>query len=275
MPELPEVETVRRSLEKLVIGKIIQNIDIRYGRIIRTPINTDEFKILLEGQTITSVGRRGKYLLFYFEDVVLISHLRMEGKYIYSDEITDIEDKHVHIIFFFSDGSSLQYKDVRKFGTMDIVPFGHEGKFPALEKLGQEPLDLDFDRNYFIQQVKKKNIPIKQILLNQEIISGLGNIYVDDSLAMSKIHPLTHGSSLSNDEIEGLIDAIIEVLNKAIDKGGSSIRSFQSLYGRGSMQDHLIVYGRKGEPCIYCGTMIEKIKIGGRGTHFCPTCQIK
>ena len=272
MPELPEVETVRRSLELVILDKKIKTVQVFYQRMVRTPVEIDEFKLLMEGQTIRSIGRRGKYLLFYLDDVVLISHLRMEGKYLYQENIEPI-DKHTHVIFSFTDGTRLLYRDVRKFGTMDVVPLGMEKDFMGLKKLGQEPICPEFDQEKFIHLVQRKNSPIKQILLDQEVVSGLGNIYVDDSLALSKIHPLRLGSSLSRKEIYELINAMKIVLEKAIEKGGSTIRTFESFYGRGSMQDHLIVYGRQGLPCNFCGTMIKKIKVVGRGTHFCPTCQ--
>ncbi len=272
MPELPEVETVRRSLELVVIGKQIKETEVFYSRIIRTPVDIDEFKLLLQGQTIQSIGRRGKYLLFYFKDVVLISHLRMEGKYLFQETEEPI-DKHTHVIFHFTDGSRLLYRDVRKFGTMDLVPLGLEDDFMGIRKLGQEPISPEFEKEKFVAIVQKKNSPIKQILLDQEIVSGLGNIYVDDSLALARIHPLRAGNSLTKEELFKLINAMKEVLEKAIEKGGSTIRTFESFYGKGSMQDHLIVYGRQGQPCYFCGSIIAKIKVAGRGTHFCPICQ--
>ncbi|GBF11791.1 DNA-formamidopyrimidine glycosylase [Tepidibacillus sp. HK-1] len=273
MPELPEVETVRRSLEMLIIGKTIKEVNVFYPKIIRIPGDIGEFKWILQGQTIEGIGRKGKYLLFYMNSVTMISHLRMEGKYIYHEEKMKEFDKHTHVVFTFTDGSILQYRDVRKFGTMDVVSKGKEIEFESLKKLGQEPIDPNFDPELFKQQLKTRSAPIKQSLLNQEIVSGLGNIYVDDSLALSKIHPLRTGNSLTDEEIDQLILAMKQVLLKAIEKGGSTIRTYESFYGRGSMQDHLIVYGRTGQPCYQCGTLIEKIKVGGRGTHFCPNCQ--
>jgi len=273
MPELPEVETVKRTLEKLVVGKVVKEIDIYYPKIIRTPNEIEEFRLLLKGETVQAIGRRGKYLLFYLKNLILISHLRMEGKYLFSDDNQAVIDKHTHIVFKFEDGSSLSYRDVRKFGTMDLIPNEQLEDFHALKKLGQEPLDLGFDIEQFRKELKGRKAPIKQLLLNQEIISGLGNIYVDDSLAYSKINPNAPGDSLTDKEIETLVEAIKTVLNKAIEYGGSSIRTFESIYGRGSMQDHLIVYGKEGKPCIFCGSPIKKVKLAGRGTHFCPECQ--
>lgn len=273
MPELPEVETVRRTLEKLIIGKEIEEVDIYYPKIIRTPNDIEQFRSLLNRETVQSIGRRGKYLLFYLESFVLISHLRMEGRYQFNKNRDSEIDKHTHIVFRFKDGTSLSYRDVRKFGTMDLIPIGQLEGFHTLNKLGQEPLDQRFDLEKFKKALQSRKVPIKQLLLNQEIISGLGNIYVDDSLAYSKINPATLGSSLTDKEIEALAGAIKDILNKAIENGGSTIRTFESLHGKGSMQDYLIVYGREGKPCIFCDSPIKKVKLAGRGTHFCPECQ--
>lgn len=273
MPELPEVEIVRRSMADLITGKTIKRIEVLYPRIVRTPSDVEEFKLLLVNQTLDAILRKGKYLLFKFSDVTLVSHLRMEGKYIYNDRRSLVYSKHTHVIFIFTDNSELLYNDVRKFGTMDAIWNNNIDNFPNFTKLGQEPIDPNFDVQRFTKEIKKKNAPIKQVLLNQDIVCGLGNIYVDDSLAMSGIHPLRKANSLTIQEIDRLIESMNNVLNEAIIRGGSSIRTFESIYGKGSMQDHLIVYGRADKPCIYCGTTIKKIKVGGRGTHYCPKCQ--
>ncbi len=275
MPELPEVEIVKNTLKELIVGKIIGEIEIIYPKIIRTPSDTDIFKLLLEGKELVTIDRKGKYLLFIFDDITLVSHLRMEGKYLYKTpiEAVQIYDKHTHIVFTNTDGSQLRYHDVRKFGTMDLV-WNHElSSFFPLTKLGQEPIDPNFDLAEFTEQLSRRRGSIKQVLLNQEIVSGLGNIYVDDSLAKSMINPNRPANSLTDQEIEQLVRAMREVLNKAIQYGGSTIKSFETIYGKGSMQEHLIVYGQTGKPCFRCGTPIEKIRIAGRGTHFCPNCQ--
>lgn len=275
MPELPEVEIVKNTLKELIVGKIIGEIEIIYPKIIRTPSDTDIFKLLLEGKELVTIDRKGKYLLFIFDDITLVSHLRMEGKYLYKTpiEAEQVYDKHTHIVFTNTDGSQLRYHDVRKFGTMDLV-WNHElSSFFPLTKLGQEPIDPNFDLAEFTEQLSRRRGSIKQVLLNQEIVSGLGNIYVDDSLAKSMINPNRPANSLTDQEIEQLVRAMREVLNKAIQYGGSTIKSFETIYGKGSMQEHLIVYGQTGKPCFRCGTPIEKIRIAGRGTHFCPNCQ--
>lgn len=273
MPELPEVETVRRALDRLLKGKIVKDIDIYYPGIIRTPNDTQLFKLSLIGETINKVDRRGKYLLFAFDTITLISHLRMEGKYLFKNEEILIKDKHVHVVFTFTDSSQLQYKDVRKFGTMDIVEKGQEEIFPSIKKLGQEPIDLNFDIKLFKAQVNSKKTPIKSVLLNQEIVSGLGNIYADEVLAISKINPLRTGNTITAVEISKIFESMKVVLNEAIKRGGSTVRTYESVNGKGSMQNYLIVYGRTGEACKYCGKPIEKIKVAGRGTHYCPNCQ--
>ncbi len=275
MPELPEVEIVRTILSEQIIGKTIDDIKITYPKIIRTPADSEQFKLLLKGKQLDAINRRGKYLLFVFDDITLVSHLRMEGKYLYFDEQASLEpvNKHTHVIFSFTDGTELHYQDVRKFGTMDLV-WNHDlADFPALTKLGQEPIAEDFDGKDFAERLQGRSCTIKQALLNQEIVSGLGNIYVDDSLAKSGISPLKPAKDLTAAEINRLIPAMREVLEEAIRYGGSTIKSFETIYGKGSMQDHLLVYGQTGKPCFRCGTPIEKIRLAGRGTHYCPSCQ--
>lgn len=273
MPELPEVEIVRRGLELQIKNKTIKSVQVLYPKIIKTPSDIKQFQWMLEGETIQSIDRKGKYLIFHTDRLALISHLRMEGKYIFNEEHPTVFDKHTHVLFFFTDGSVLQYRDVRKFGTMDLLAKEEANEFPKLKKLGQEPICLEFSADRFIQEVQSRHAPIKQLLLNQEIVSGLGNIYADETLALSKIHPLRSGSSLSDEEITQIIASMKTVLEKAIEKGGSTIRSYESFYGKGSMQEHFRIYGRTGKPCMTCGTPIEKIRVGGRGTHFCPICQ--
>ncbi len=275
MPELPEVEIVKRTLAEHIVGKTISKINVIYPKIIRTPSDSNMFKFLLEGKQFVEIGRKGKYLLFIFDDITLVSHLRMEGKYLYvkPTEALQPPDKHTHIIFTHTDGSQLRYHDVRKFGTMDLVWNRELNSFPALAKLGQEPISPNFNVDAFKEQLSHRNTSIKQALLNQEIVSGLGNIYVDDALAKSMIHPTRLAHNLSDEEIERLVNAMHEVLIQAIKYGGSTIKSFETIYGKGSMQEHLIVYGQTGKPCFRCGTAIEKTRVAGRGTHFCPNCQ--
>lgn len=273
MPELPEVETIRKTLEQLVIGKEIKEVTVRLPKIIKYPFEVEQFQDALAGQQFLKVGRRGKFLIFYTNDFSLVSHLRMEGKYgLYpSDEEID---KHTHVIFHFTDGSELRYRDVRKFGTMHLIKKGEEGKVAPLKDLGPEPFSPEFTVDYLWEKLKKTNRVVKTVLLDQKMVVGIGNIYVDESLFRSRIHPLRLASSLTKKEVEKLHQEMIATLREAIEKGGSTIRSYVNSQGQmGMFQLELFVYGRGGEDCKTCGNTLERIKVGGRGTVFCPYCQ--
>ena len=271
MPELPEVETVRRGLEKMILGKKISNIDIRYPKMIKTDL--DEFQKEMPGQVIQSMGRRGKYLLFYLSDKILISHLRMEGKYFYyPDQVP--ERKHAHVLIHFEDGETLVYEDVRKFGTMELLAPELLDAYFVSKKLGPEPTEQDFDLEIFRGALKKSKKPIKSHLLDQTLVAGLGNIYVDEVLWRAKVHPSRLSSSLTAQEARKVHDETIKVLGEAVEKGGSTIRTYTNAFGEdGTMQEFHQVYDKTGQACSRCGAIIEKIQLGGRGTHFCPKCQ--
>lgn len=273
MPELPEVETVRRTLLTLVKGKTIKEVSVRWSKIIKKPSEVEQFQDALCGQTILDIGRRGKFLKIFLDDYVLVSHLRMEGQYGLYDESEEV-DKHTHVLFTFTDRSQLRYRDVRKFGTMHLFKKGDEEKELPLSQLGPEPFNETFTENYLKEHLKKTNRKIKVALLDQTIVVGLGNIYVDEALYRANIHPERMASSLNPREIGILHREIINTLGEAIEKGGSTIRSYVNSQGKmGMFQLELLVYGRKGEACKRCGTAIRKNVVGGRGTHFCPHCQ--
>jgi formamidopyrimidine-DNA glycosylase len=273
MPELPEVETVRKTLENLVLMKTIDHITVHWPKMIKHPDEVDIFTDALKGQTILEMGRRGKFLIFYTEEFALVSHLRMEGKYAVHSQSEPI-DKHTHVIFHFTDGTELRYKDVRKFGTMHLFKKGTEFETAPLLDLGPEPFSVDFTVDYLKQKLQHTTRKIKPALLDQTILVGLGNIYVDEALYRSKIHPETIANSLSNDQYKRLYTEIVNTLREAVQKGGSTIRSYVNSQGEiGMFQLELFVYGRKGEDCKNCGQALEKIVVGGRGTHFCPHCQ--
>ena len=271
MPELPEVETVRRGLETLILGKKISSIEIRYPKMIKTDL--EAFQNELVGQVIESMGRRGKYLLFYLTDKVLISHLRMEGKYFYyPDQVP--KRKHAHVFFQFEDGGTLVYEDVRKFGTMELLAPQFLDAYFVSKKLGPEPREDDFDLQTFQAALSKSKKPIKSHLLDQTLVAGLGNIYVDEVLWRAQVHPARPSQSLTAKEVAELHDQTIAVLGQAVEKGGSTIRTYTNAFGEdGTMQDFHQVYDKAGQECSRCGTVIEKIQLGGRGTHFCPQCQ--
>lgn len=274
MPELPEVETVRRTLEQLVLGKEIKEVSVFWPKIIKKPEEVEQFQHALIGQTIREINRRGKFLIFTLDDYALVSHLRMEGKYgVYPKE--ESYDKHTHVIFSFTDGSELRYRDVRKFGTMHLFIKGQEYENLPLLNLGPEPLAFDFTVEYLQERLAKTSRKIKPVLLDQNIVVGIGNIYVDESLFRAGIHPERTASSLTASEIAKLQQEIVATLSEAVEKGGSTIRSYLNSQGQiGMFQLELLVYGRKGEECKKCGTPIEKLVVGGRGTHICPSCQV-
>jgi formamidopyrimidine-DNA glycosylase len=273
MPELPEVETVKRTLNTLIKGKQIKNVTVRLARIIQRPDDIQAFAHMLAGHTVVNVERRGKFLRIVLDGLVLVSHLRMEGRYgLYSSN--DPLDKHTHVIFHFTDGTELRYNDVRQFGTMHLFQPGEEFLLPPLKKLGQEPLDPSFTKERFKEIVSGKSTKIKSLLLNQEYVVGIGNIYVDESLHQAGIHPEISAKALTGEQLDKLHHAIVTTLSDAVNAGGSSIKSYVNGQGEsGTYQQKLMIYGRKHEPCSSCGSMIEKTVVGGRGTHFCPSCQ--
>lgn len=273
MPELPEVETIRRTLNELVINKTIDSVTVHLNRIIQLPEEVGEFCLLLAGQTIHSVERRGKFLLFVMDDYTMVSHLRMEGRYGLYDKLDPLE-LHTHVVFHFTDGTELRYKDVRQFGTMHLFPKGKELEEKPLKKLGLEPLAEDFTLEAFSNKLTGRSTKIKPLLLNQEYIVGIGNIYVDESLYLAGIHPEREANTLTRKELAALYEAVVTTLQEAVAAGGSSIKSYVNGQGEiGLFQHQLKMYGRKGEPCRTCGGPIEKSVVAGRGTHFCPKCQ--
>ncbi|WP_281885811.1 DNA-formamidopyrimidine glycosylase [Paenibacillus sp. YYML68] len=273
MPELPEVETVRRTLQQLVVGKQIERVSIHLPRIIQRPDDLQQFASLLAGETIQSVERRGKFLRFMLDAYTLVSHLRMEGRYgVY--EAAEPLETHTHVVFHFTDGTELRYKDVRQFGTMHLFSANEDLNEQPLCKLGLEPLEATFTEKAFRDKLSKRSTKIKPLLLNQEYVVGLGNIYVDEALHLAGIHPEREASSLRGAEWTRLYEAVVRTLEEAVEAGGSSVKSYVNGQGEiGMFQHQLKVYGRKGQPCNGCGGPIEKTVVGGRGTHFCPVCQ--
>ncbi len=271
MPELPEVETVKRGLERLIIGRKIDSLEVRVPKMIKT--NIEDFQRDLVGQTFSSIKRRGKYLVLELDRQVLISHLRMEGKYLlFTGKVP--ENKHFHLLWHLDDGTTLVYQDVRKFGTFDLLEKEQVLGYFSKRKLGPEPTELTFVLSEFKSGLARSNKPIKTLLLDQTLVVGLGNIYVDEVLWASKIHPKRPASSISQAEAQLLLFQIIAILDLAIEKGGSTIRTYRNALGEdGSMQNYLQVYGKEGGACTRCKSPIKKIKVGGRGTHFCSECQ--
>jgi formamidopyrimidine-DNA glycosylase len=272
MPELPEVETVRRRLEPVLTGRRFDDVEIADSRLVR-PYEPAAVAAELEGERVASVERRGKYLIVRFEsDRVLLIHLRMTGSLRHSTNGLE-DDPHRRALVRLDDGSDLAYRDVRRFGTWQLLEPGELE--PYLDKrLGVEPLGRTFNASRLAERLAGRRAPIKAALLDQRTVAGLGNIYVDEALWRAEIHPLRLAGTLDDDEIARLTRAVKAALKAGVARQGASLRDYSTPDGgRGRMQDRFRVYGREGEPCPRCGTPIDKIRTAGRGTWYCPTCQ--
>lgn len=272
MPELPEVETVKRSLLIRLKGKVIKSIKVYYDNIIAYP-SVKEFSNNIVNQKINGIERYGKWLIFVLDDYYLLSHLRMEGKYFFKDSI-EVLNKHEHVVLGFDGDLELRYMDVRKFGKMHLIRKEEIKTIGPLVKMGLEPWDEKLDVKFLMDKYKNKKLPIKTVLLDQSIVVGIGNIYANEILFLSKINPLKKANLLNEKEISKIIENTKIVLEKAIVAGGTTIRSYSSVDGvSGLFQNQLYVHSREGEECLECKDKIIKIKVGGRGTYYCPSCQ--
>lgn len=273
MPELPEVETIKKTLEKKITGLTITGVEITMPKIIRDP-SPEEFTVKITGSKITKLSRRGKYLLFYLTgDNVLLIHLRMTGRLVYTEPGEPVA-KHTHVIFSLSDSQELRFNDIRQFGRLQLAPQQTLNQVKGLKDLGPEPLDREFTRTFLRRELKRKRVRIKTLLLDQTFIAGLGNIYADEALHRAHLNPKRIASSLSPREVAKLYHAIIEVLKEGIENRGTSFRDYVDGDGRkGNYQELLRVYNHEGSPCPHCGTIINRVKINGRSSYFCPACQ--
>lgn len=272
MPELPEVETVKEVLKRKVLGKKIIDVEVFYEGIIAYP-SLELFKKQIKNQVINDITRRGKWLVFHLDSYYLLSHLRMEGKYFLRKDEDEVV-KHEHVIFKFSDKTELRYHDVRKFGKMHLVKKEDIDKYQVMEELGLEPWDNKLTVSYLKEQYKNKRLPIKTVILDQSIIVGIGNIYADEILFLSRINPLTKANLLTDKNLKDIVENTRITLEKAISEGGTTIRSYTSDEGvSGKFQNNLFVHQREKEKCYTCGSEIVKIRVGGRGTYYCPKCQ--
>ncbi len=272
MPELPEVEIIRRSLEKHLLGRQVLDTEIRLPRQIKWP-EPDVFTAMVTGRHIVRLGRSGKYLLFYLDNGnELVFHLRMTGRLCYTEKLE--QDAYARIIFRLDRGGWLIYGDPRTLGAVYALKSGEEQRVQGLAEMGPEPLTEAFSAEYLQKMLAGRRTKLKSFLLNQKFIGGIGNIYADEALFTAGLHPLRLAQSLSAQEVLRLHGAVNEVIAAGIADGGTTFRDYRDGEGKkGSHQQRLQVYARKGEPCRRCGTPIEKITVGGRGTHFCPACQ--
>lgn len=272
MPELPEVQTVKTVLNKHIQNKKIKALDVYVEKLIKN-MSVEEFSQKLIGKEIQKVRRKGKYLIFDIAEYSLLVHLRMEGKLFYYPEFIE-KSKHDHIKFTFTDNSILMYNDVRKFGTFDLILKEEEADYKKLKNLGIEPFTKEFTATNLAQKLKNSKRKIKIDLLDQHKVSGLGNIYADEVLYACQIHPEQISQTLDIHQINNLIKYSEKILQHAIAKKGTTIKSFATSNDHaGNYQQYLKVYFKDGEKCARCKEIIKKIKVGGRGTHYCPTCQ--
>jgi len=271
MPELPEVETVKRVLETKILNHKIIDVKIKLDKIIKTDQN--EFKQALIGNHFTKLDRMGKWLMLELSNTrVVLSHLRMEGKYYYKDSKLPAL-KHEHVVFYFDNGMSLRYHDTRQFGTMELYQNKDDVVTYLKAKLGPEPFVATIDD---LNVLSNKRIAIKTALLDQAILAGLGNIYVDEVLFKSRINPIRPSNKITKKDKDNILKYSIDILNDSIEKGGTTIYSFKSDQGiDGLFVQDLLVHTRKDQPCPNCNATILKTKVNGRGTYYCPKCQKK
>jgi formamidopyrimidine-DNA glycosylase len=273
VPELPEVETVRAQLERVLVGRRLERVEILDSRLTR-PFDPAVVAVELEGERIAAVDRRGKYLVVRFDSGrVLLIHLRMTGSLRHAPAGTLENDPHRRAVVRLDDGSDVAYRDVRRFGTWLLVEPDELDPYLA-ERLGVEPFGRAFGPRRLAGRLRGRRAPVKAALLDQRTVAGLGNIYADEALWRARIHPLKPAGELEEPEVRRLQQAVRRALEAGIARQGATLRDYAQPDGRrGAMQHEFKVYGREGEPCDRCGTPIEKTRAAGRGTWYCPNCQ--
>jgi formamidopyrimidine-DNA glycosylase len=275
MPELPEVETTRKGLAPLLEGNIITKVIKRRDKI-RIAIPSD-FVERIEGKSVKQIKRRAKYLLIFLDsDDVIICHLGMSGKFIVKKKDGAPFAKHDHVIFETDQGGLAIYNDPRRFGLMTLCKAEELDQHRFFKEMAVEPLGNEFNARYLLDNIKKRTSAIKTSLLDQRVVVGLGNIYVCEALNMAKISPFKKANDITDDEAEKLVLIIRDVLNRAIEAGGSSLKDFAKTDGDlGYFQHQFVSYGREGKNCknLECNGVIERINQGGRSTFYCPSCQ--
>lgn len=276
MPELPEVETIRRQLAPVVEGRALTSVEVLDPRWC-APAAPEEVAAALAGRRVEQVGRRGKYFDWALEgEVHLVMHLRMTGNLLYRREPEEEPAPYTRVRFALDDGAEVLFCDVRRFGT-GVVLLGDAARDDYFAgRLGVEPLGEEFTVEALRARARGRRAPVKAFLLAQERIAGVGNIYADEALFRARIHPLRPVGTLRRAQLEALRDAVVEALEAGIDARGATIDDFRHADGqRGSFQDRFLVHRRAGQPCPRCGTAIVKIRAAGRGTYLCPRCQPK
>jgi formamidopyrimidine-DNA glycosylase len=273
VPELPEVETVRSQLEPALVGRRFEHVEILDSRLVR-PFDPEPVAAELSGERVAAVERRGKYLIFRFESGrVLLIHLRMTGSLLHAPAGTLADDPHRRAVVRLDDGSDVAYRDVRRFGTWLLLEPGEAEPYLA-QRLGEEPLGPAFSAAELGRRLRGRRAPVKAVLLDQRSLAGMGNIYADEALWRARLRPLRPAGTLDSNEVRRLHRAVRRALLVGIERQGATLSDYRTPDGgSGSMQREFKVYGRTGEPCDRCGAPIEKARIAGRGTWYCPVCQ--
>ena len=279
MPELPEVETIRLGLQKYLVGHIIEGVEVRLPKILSG--NTKN----IIGAKVINIRRFGKGLVIDLDNGYSIAaHIKLTGQFVYRDSQTlniklspkvgsQIPNKFTHVTFKLDKNAFLLYNDIRQFGWIKIIKTADLKTIPFFKDLGPEPLK-DLTLQKFQDIVFKSNLAIKVFIMDQKKMSGIGNIYANDALFDARIDPRRQAKTLTGAEIKKLYDSILRVLKKGLANGGASELNYVNALGQeGKYQHHFLAYGKDGEKCVRCGSIIKKIKLGGRGTYFCPTCQ--
>ena len=285
MPELPEVETVRMQLRRKVIGKVVESVEVFHAKSVNHDVAIED---VLRGKTIADIDRVGKLMIFSFvdeKDIFLLAHMKMTGQFFYVDEndVTggghsftnadmDLPMKHTRAGFHFTDHTSLYFNDMRLFGYVKLAN-AKEVEI-AKARFGPEPIHPEFDVDWFYSKLKKRKTPIKAALLDQTFIAGLGNIYVDEALWRAKVRPTRRADKVTKKEAAALAAASGDVMNESIKVGGTTFQHFKDTDGsKGNFTQYLKIFGKQGTKCERCGGTIKKIRLAGRGTHYCPDCQ--
>jgi formamidopyrimidine-DNA glycosylase len=285
MPELPEVETVRMQLQRKIVGKKIAKVEILHPKIER---DSPTLVRKLKGKTIDDIDRVGKLMIFSFvgeDDLFLLAHLKMTGQFFYieQDEVVggghvvtapdhELPHRHTRLAFHFTDHTTLYFNDMRLFGYVKVATAKEVAH--ARSRFGPEPINPDFDCEWFYEKLKKRKTPIKAALLDQTFIAGLGNIYVDEALWRAKVLPMRQANLVNKKEAMALCVAAGNVMNESIAVGGTTFQHFKDTGGEnGNFTDYLQVFGQQGKTCSRCGGIIQKTRCAGRGTHYCPHCQ--
>jgi formamidopyrimidine-DNA glycosylase len=273
MPELPEVETIRRRLAPLVEGRMLRRLEILDPRWC-APLAPQALRDALEGRRAQRLGRRGKYLIWEAQDeVFLLIHLRMTGTLLYD---APADGRYVRVRFELDDDHAISFCDPRRFGTGELALGGPQLDAFLADRLGVEPLGADFTTEQLYLQTRNRRAPIKAVLLDQRRVAGVGNIYANEALFRARIHPLREARLLTRTQVAALRDAVVASLEAGIDAGGATIDDFRHPDGvKGAFQNEFLVHSREGEPCLVCGGQVRKFVAAGRGTYACETCQTR